>query len=272
MVAALDYRRLAAAGKADTVLFVAHRESILNQSLATFRQTLRDGEFGEKLVAGHQPKKWRHVFASIQSLANINLDELDPSRFDMVIVDEFHHAQAPTYRRLLEHLQPRYLLGLTATPERTDGINVGAFFGGRIAYELRLWQALEQQLLVPFHYFGIHDEVSLADVAWRRGRYDETALSELYTGNHARVRLILQAVRDKIAHPGEMRAIGFCVSVQHARFMAGQFTQYGIPSLAVTGDTPLDERRLAVHRLRKGEVNVLFTVDLFNEGVDIPEV
>ncbi|WP_329086638.1 MULTISPECIES: DUF3427 domain-containing protein [unclassified Streptosporangium] len=272
VVAALDYRRLAAAGKADSVLFVAHRESILNQSRATFRQTLRDGEFGEKLVAGNQPKKWRHVFASIQSLANINLDELDPTRFDMVIVDEFHHAEAPTYRRLLEHLQPRYLLGLTATPERTDGINVGAFFDGRIAYELRLWQALEQQLLAPFHYFGIHDEVSLADVAWRRGHYDEKALSNLYTGNHARVRLILQAVQDKIAHPGEMRALGFCVSVQHARFMADQFAKHGIPSLAVTGETSRDERRHAVQRLRKREVNILFTVDLFNEGVDIPEV
>ncbi|MDP9864800.1 MULTISPECIES: DEAD/DEAH box helicase [Streptosporangium] len=272
VIAALDYRRLAAAGKVDSVLFVAHQEKILDQSRATFRQTLRDGEFGEKLVAGHRPKKWRHVFASVQSLANINLDELNPARFDMVIVDEFHHAQAPTYRRLLEHLQPRYLLGLTATPERTDGVDVGVFFGGRIAYELRLWQALEQQLLAPFHYFGIHDEVSLADVTWRRGHYDEVALSELYTGNHARVRLILQAVQDKIAHPGEMRALGFCVSVQHARFMADQFTKHGIPSLAVTGDTPLDERRLAVHRLRKGEVNALFTVDLFNEGVDIPEV
>lgn len=272
VVAALDYRRLVAAGKVDSVLFVAHRDSILNQSLATFRQTLRDGDFGEKLVNGHQPKQWRHVFASIQSLANINLDRLDPARFDLVIVDEFHHAEAPTYRRLLEHLRPRYLLGLTATPERTDGINVGAFFNGRIAYELRLWQALEQQLLAPFHYFGIHDEVSLADVAWRRGHYDDKALNELYTGNHARVRLILQAVQDKIAHPGEMRALGFCVSVQHARFMADQFTENGVPSLVVTGDTPRDERRLAVQRLRKREVNVLFTVDLFNEGVDIPEV
>lgn len=272
VIAALDYRRLVTAGKVDTLLFVAHQEKILDQSLATFRQTLRDGEFGEKLVAGHQPKKWRHVFASVQSLANINLDELDPSRFDMVIVDEFHHAQAPTYRRLLEHLQPRYLLGLTATPERTDGIDVGVFFGGRIAYELRLWQALEQQLLAPFHYFGIHDEVSLADVAWRRGHYDEMALSVLYTGNHARVRLILQAVKDKIAHPGEMRALGFCVSVQHARFMADQFSKHGIPSLVVTGETSPDKRRLAINQLRKGEVNVLFTVDLFNEGVDIPEV
>ncbi|MER6174193.1 DUF3427 domain-containing protein [Streptosporangium sp. NPDC001681] len=272
VVAALDYRRLATAGKVDSVLFVAHRDSILTQSQATFRQTLRDGEFGEKCVAGNRPKKWRHVFASVQSLAKINLDELDPARFDMVIVDEFHHAEAPTYRRLLEHLQPRYLLGLTATPERTDGINVGAFFDGRIAYELRLWQALEQQLLAPFHYFGIHDEVSLADVAWRRGHYDEKALNDLYTGNHARVRLILQAVRNKIAHPGEMRALGFCVSVQHARFMADQFTKHGIPSLAVTGDMPHDERRLALQRLKKREINALFTVDLFNEGVDIPEV
>ncbi|MER7211315.1 DUF3427 domain-containing protein [Streptosporangium sp. NPDC000239] len=272
VVAALDYRRLLNAKKVDSLLFIAHQEKILDQSRATFRQTLKDGEFGEKLVSGRRPSKWKHVFASIQSLSRIDLDELDPSRFDMVIVDEFHHAEAPTYRRLLNHIKPRYLLGLTATPERTDGVDVRAFFEGKIAYELRLWQALDHQLLSPFHYFGIHDEVSLADVAWRRGRYDEAALSEIYVGNHARVGLILKAITGKIAYPKKMCALGFCVSVQHAEFMAEQFTKYGLPSLAITGEVSHHDRYLAVQRLRKGEINVLFTVDLFNEGVDIPEV
>lgn len=273
VVSALDYRRLADATEADTLLFVAHREKILAQSLSTFRQVLRDGSFGEMLVGGHRPTKWRHVFASIQSLAHQDLGELHPARFDMVIVDEFHHAEAPTYRRLLQHLKPRYLLGLTATPERTDGTDVRSFFDGRIAYELRLWQALEQQLLVPFHYFGIHDDVSLTDVAWRRGQgYDMAELSNLYTGHHARVRLILHALRDKISDPRAMRGIGFCVSVAHARFMASRFEAAGIPALAVTGDTTSDERQVAIKKLVKREVNILFTVDLFNEGVDIPEV
>jgi superfamily II DNA or RNA helicase len=171
------------------VLFVAHRKELLTQSRSTFRQVLRRGDFGELLVDGERPREWRYVFASVQSLAQLDLDQLDPAQFDLVVVDEFHHAMAATYRKLLKHLQPKVLVGLTATPERTDSADVREWFDGRTAVELRLWEALEQGLLAPFQYFGLHDDVALNALTWRRGRgYDPTELSNVYTGDDHRVR------------------------------------------------------------------------------------
>ncbi|MGY1620186.1 DUF3427 domain-containing protein [Geodermatophilus sp. SYSU D00691] len=273
VVSAVDYRRLQSAGTVERLLFVAHREELLTQSLSTFRQVLRRGDFGELFVGGQRPREWKHVFGSVQSLSQLDLAELDNDHFDMVIVDEFHHAEAATYRRLLEHLKPKVLLGLTATPERTDGADVRFWFDGRTAAELRLWEALEQGLLAPFQYFGVHDDVALSQLRWRRGRgYDAGELTSVYTGDDKRVRLILQAVADKIADPGRMRALGFCVSVQHAQFMAEKFTAAGIPSRAVTSTSTREERKAALDALRDRTVNALFTVDLFNEGLDIPAV
>src|SRR3954451_23076414 len=273
VVSALDYRRLREAGTAETILFVAHRKELLTQSRSTFRHVLRRGDFGELLVDGEKPHEWRHVFASVQSLAQLDLDELDPRQFDLVVVDEFHHAMAATYRRLLEHLQPKVLVGLTATPERTDGADVREWFDGRTAVELRLWEALEQGLLAPFQYFGLHDDVALDQVRWKRGRgYDITELTNVYTGDDHRVRLILQAVHDKVENPGRMRTLGFCVSIQHAEFMAQRFSAAGIPSRAITSQTSREDRAAALAALRDRTVNVLFTVDLFNEGLDIPAV
>ena len=164
VVAGLDYRRLQEAGAVDSLLFVAHREEILGQSLSIFRHIMRDGSFGERFVAGERPSEWRHVFASVQSLARLDLArDLAPDRFDMVIVDEFHHAseETKTYANLLRHVEPKVLLGLTATPERADGLDVRVWFDGRTAVELRLWEALERGLLAPFQYFGLHDETDL---------------------------------------------------------------------------------------------------------------
>jgi superfamily II DNA or RNA helicase len=273
VVSALDYKRLRAAGTVDRVLFIAHREELLVQSLSTFRHVLRQGDFGELYVGGQRPREWRHVFGSVQSLTQLDLAELDPAHFDLVIVDEFHHAMASTYRRLLEHLTPKVLVGLTATPERTDGADVREWFDGRTAVELRLWEALEQGLLAPFQYFGLHDDVALEQVRWKRGRgYDVTELTNVYTGDDHRVRLILQAVHDKVEDPGRMRALGFCVSIQHAEFMAQRFSAVGIPSRAITSQTSREDRAAALAALRERTVNVLFTVDLFNEGLDIPTV
>ncbi len=277
VVAGLDYRRLRQAGRVDTVLFVAHREEILSQSLSTFRHILRDGSFGEKFVAGERPRAWRHVFASVQSLARLDLErELAADRFDMVIVDEFHHASTEnrTYTNLLRHLTPKVLLGLTATPERADGADIRAWFDTDGGVELRLWEALERGLLCPFQYFGVHDDVDLRDVTWKRGQgYDTAALTAKYTVHDGRVRLIAQEVLDKVTDVGRMRALGFCVSIEHAEFMAKRFTELvGIPARAVTSRTPTDERRAALMALRTREVNVLFTVDLFNEGIDVPEI
>jgi superfamily II DNA or RNA helicase/HKD family nuclease len=273
VVSALDYRNLVDTGTVQSVLFIAHREEILSQSLAVFRQVLRRGDFGELLVGNRKPVDWTHVFASVQSLSQLDLSKLAPGRFDMVIVDEFHHAMAPSYRLLLDHLQPKVLLGLTATPERTDGLDIRHWFDGRTAVELRLWEALERGLLCPFQYFGCHDEVALDGLRWRRGTgYDIGELSNLYTGNDARVRLVLQQVVDKIADPGQMRALGFCVSIDHAEFMARRFSEAGIASRALTSRSTGEDRTHALRALSERRINVLFTVDLFNEGIDLPSI
>lgn len=269
VVAALDYKRLA--GR-PSLLFVAHREEILRQSLRTYREVLADGAFGELYVGGSRPDSWRHVFASIQSLSAYGVQQLPADHFEVVVVDEFHHAEASTYRRLLEHLQPRELLGLTATPERSDGLDVRSFFDGRTAAELRLWDALENDLLCPFHYFGVSDATDLSQLEWRRGDYDVRQLETLYTGDDARVRIVLRELRDKVPHVDRMRALGFCVTVKHAEFMAARFTQAGIPAVAVSGESSREDRAAALQALRDCSVNVLFAVDLFNEGLDIPDV
>ncbi len=273
IIAALDYRHLRGELDRSRLLFVAHRKEILEQSRTTFRHVLRDGAFGELWVGGKRPQRWEHVFASIQSLTANDVQAIDPAQFDVVIVDEFHHAAAASYEALLDHVKPRVLTGLTATPERTDGLDVLRWFDGRIAVELRLWDALEQGLLSPFHYFGIHDATDLRMIPWRRGTgYDTGALTNLYTANDLWAEKVIQAVGDKIGDPTAMRALGFCVSIEHALFMARHFERAGMTAVAVTSRSSAEERRQALDGLRDGAVQILFTVDLFNEGVDIPAV
>jgi superfamily II DNA or RNA helicase len=273
VMAAADYARLRTALVRARLLFVAHREEILAQSLALFRQALRDPSFGELWVGGQRPRTFEHVFASIQSLNATGLADLAPDHFDVVIVDEFHHAAAPTYRALLDHVKPRELLGLTATPERSDGLPILGWFDNRIAAELRLWDAIDQHRLVPFVYFGIHDNLDLSEVPWRRGRgYDIGRLSELYTAHDAWAKLVLSQLRDHHEDAARMRALGFCVSVQHARHMARVFQDAGVPATAVWADSPDDERRQALRDLAAHRVNIVFSVDLFNEGIDVPNV
>ena len=272
VMAALDYRRLADQEKPLRLLFVAHRKEILQQTHRTFREVLKHRSFGETYVGGSRPEKWDHVFASVQSLANVDLREINREHFGMIIIDEFHHAAAKTYQRLLEYFRPHYLLGLTATPERADGKDILDWFGGHIAAELRIWDAIDRSFLVPFHYFGRHDGGDLSGVRWVRGKYDEQQLSNLFTADDVRVRKILEAVRDHIADPLKMRALGFCVSVSHAEFMTRKFNEAEIPAACIVGTTPSKERASALSRLRQGEINVVFSVDVLGEGVDIPSV
>ena len=273
VVAALDYRRLQATEERARLLFVAHRSEILQQSQAVFRHALNDGSFGELWVSGRRPTQWEHVFGSIQSLSAADISNLGSEWFDIVVVDEFHHAAASTYEALLSHLRPKYLLGLTATPERMDGLDILRWFGGRTAVELRLWDALEQGLLSPFHYFGVHDQQDLSRIAWRRGTgYDISELTELYTGSQSWIAHVISAVRDKVTDPRRMRALGFCVSIKHAEFMAEQFQKAGISAHSITSATSLQERDEKLAALRSGEFQALFTVDLFNEGVDVPAI
>lgn len=273
VMAAVDYARLKERLPRARLLFVAHREEILAQSLLTFRHALRDHAFGELWVGGERPRDFEHVFASIQSLNAAGREHLDPAHFDVVIVDEFHHAAASSYRELLDHVKPVELLGLTATPERSDGLPVLEWFGGRIAAELRLWDAIDQRRLVPFAYYGVHDGLDLRQVSWRRGRgYDLEALTNLLTGDHAWARLVIKETERRVEDLSTMRALGFCVSVEHARFMAKVFTEHGLAATAIWSDTPDAERRQALADLAARKVNVVFSVDLFNEGVDVPAV
>ena len=273
VMAAVDYARLRSKLPRARLLFIAHRQEILDQSRATFRQALRDPAFGERWVAGDRPDAFDHVFASIQSLAAAGLDHLAADHFDVVVVDEFHHAAATTYERILKHLTPHELLGLTATPERADGLPILHWFDDRIAAELRLWDAIEQHRLAPFAYYGIHDGVDLRDVPWKRGRgYDVSALSDVYTSNDAWARLVYKQLDDHVDDLGRMRCLGFCVSIDHAEFMARAFTSLGIAAVALSGQSSDAERRIALRDLAAGRVQVIFSVDLFNEGVDVPAV
>lgn len=273
VMAAIDYRRLREALPRARLLFVAHRKEILQQSLATFRHALRDGAFGELWVDGKRPTAFDHVFASIQSLDAAGYDDLPPDHYDVVIVDEFHHAAAASYERLLGHVRPRELLGLTATPERSDGLPILQHFDGRIAAELRLWDAIDQRRLVPFTYFGVHDDLDLRKIPWHRGKgYDVHALSNLLTGNDVWAAKVQHALQERVEDLSRMRALGFCVSVEHARYMARVFDNAGIKARAVWADTPAAEREAALADLAARRIQILFSVDLFNEGVDVPSV
>lgn len=273
VMAALDYARLREDLPRARLLFVAHREEILTQSLATFRHCLRNHAFGELWVGRSRPVQFEHVFASIQSLNASGLDGFAPDQFDVVIIDEFHHAAAHSYEALLERLRPAELLGLTATPERSDGLPVLKWFDNRIAAELRLWDAIDQHRLAPFTYYGVHDGLDLRDVPWQRGHgYDVEGLSNLFTSTDAWAKLVLKQVDARVDDTGRMRALGFCVSVEHARYMARVFRQAGIASTAIWADSSDDERRAALADLAARRVNAVFSVDLFNEGVDVPAV
>ncbi|WP_328296237.1 DUF3427 domain-containing protein [Kineococcus sp. NBC_00420] len=273
VLAALDYRNLCRLhGRDLKLLFVAHRKELLEQAMRTYRQVLADGTFGELLVGGYEPAEGRHVFASVQSLTPARIATFAADAFEVVVLDECHHGTAPTYRRVVEHFAPLELLGLTATPERGDGQDVLALFDGRIATELRLWDALTDDLLVPFHYFGVNDEIDLSAVTWTRGRYDVEGLENLYTGNDARARIVLRELERRVSHPAGIKGLGFCVSVAHAKYMARVFTAAGIPAVAVSGESSVEDRSTALGRLRRGEIATIFTVDLYNEGVDVPEV
>jgi superfamily II DNA or RNA helicase len=273
VMAAADYARLRDTLPRARMLFIAHREEILDQSLAIFRHVMRDHTFGEKWVGRERPTAFEHVFASVQSLRAARLEHLAADHFDVIIIDEFHHAAAPSYQFIMNDLTPQELLGLTATPERTDGLPILHWFGDRIAAELRLWDAIEQHRLAPFAYYGIHDGIDLRDIPWRRGRgYDETALTNVYTSNHAWARLVYRQLQAHVDDISRIRCLGFCVSVAHAQFMADQFHKLGLAAVAVWGETPDEDRRSALRNLRDGRVQVVFSVDLFNEGVDVPTV
>lgn len=248
---------------------MAHRRELLDQARRTFRFALQDASFGELLVDGDRPKRWDHVFASVQSAGDV-IERFGLEYFKHVVVDECHHMPSKSYQEVVPRLRPDILVGLTATPERSDHQSLLPDFDGHIAAELRLWHALDDQLLVPFEYYGISDGVDLRKIRWSRTGYDAGLLGQLYTGHTARADLILAQLARRVGNLRSLRALGFCVSIEHAEFMAKHFTAAGIPARAVHGHSP--DRDEASALLRDRTANVLFTCDLYNEGVDLPYV
>lgn len=281
VVAAFDYRNFCKENNAGNhkprLLFVAHRKEILNQSLSCFRGILKDLNFGSVMVGGVELDSIDHLFVSIQSFNSKALKAItSPDFYDFIIIDEFHHAAAPSYQELLDHYQPKILLGLTATPERPDGKSIFSYFGGRIAAEIRLHEAIERKLLSPFHYFGVTDSVDLKDIRWTNGRYDESELEKVYVFERAvaerRVGYIIDAIKRYTADISEIIGIGFCATKKHAEFMSNMFNRAGIPSEYLVSESGDEIRENVKRRLVNKEINFVFVVDIYNEGVDIPEV
>lgn len=276
-ISAFDFLRFAQSRKPDDtkLLYVAHRKEILEQAQSCFRGVLQDPNFGVVVAGGDFPREWNHIFMSIQTLQSRKLGKkFEPDYFDMIIADEIHHAPANSYQDLLTYFKPKILLGLTATPERMDGSSVTRYFNNRIAAEIRLPDAIEKRLLAPFHYFGVDDPIDLSHVTWKNGDYDKNALNVLYVTDdysaRKRAEAVLRALDHYTADPRDVRGLGFCISVEHAHYMAKYMNDHGWPSLALDGNTSKEERSSAKNRLESGEVRFIFTVDLFNEGVDIP--
>lgn len=272
LISAFDFQRFYKKNPRAKLLFVAHRKEILQQSMGAFRGVLKDHNFGELWVDGVEPTRYEHLFASVLTLNNrLENLKLSSGYFDFIIVDEVHHIPADSYRSFIHQFNPKILLGLTATPERMDGKDVLIDFCNHIAAEIRLPEALNQKLLCPFNYFGIADSVDISQVSWSRGRYMPSELSDLYTSNDQRVANIISSLDKYVTDLANVRALGFCVTQEHAQYMAEKFALAGLRSdYLVSGRN--ENRKEIRNKLRKKEINYLFVVDIFNEGVDIPEI
>ena len=277
VVAAFDYRNTCRdIGGRPRLLFVAHREEILRQAQRTYREVLREPEFGELLTGGHQPERFDHLFATIDSVTSRGLvSSVGADHWHTVVIDECHRIAADRFDAFAKAVRPSILLGLTATPERSDGQPISGYFDqrqdGSPAVELRLWHALELQLLAPFEYYACDDATDFSAVPWDKPGERE-ALDKLVTGNDVRARLVVNEWRRLSAEAKRSRALVFCVSVAHAEFMTDWLNRAGLPSACVVGTTSPEDRKRAPLRLMSGELCALVTVDLFNEGIDLPMV
>ena len=276
VISAFDYKLFHDANPNNCkILFIAHRQEILIQSLHTYRSVLLDANFGEVWVGSFKPQKGiDNLFISIQTF-NSKFDEifkvLPPDYYDYIVIDEAHHLVADSYRTILDHFSPKLLSGLTATPERMDGVSLLPDFENQISAEIRLPVALDAGLLTPFQYLCISDNTDLTDEELMQGnKYVATKLTEKLC-NSERVGLIVDRLRYYLPDETKCKALGFCATKEHARFMSENFKSYGLRADYLTADKN-DERDSLNRKLAKGEINYLFVVDIFNEGVDIPEI
>ena len=275
VVSAFDYRRFSEEHPHNHILFVAHREEILKQSLSTYRSVLCDANFGDVWVGQYKPTRGiDHLFISVQTFNSKYEDifgTLPHDYYDYIVIDEAHHLVADSYRKILTHFSPKLLIGLTATPERMDGVSLLPDFDSKISAEIRLPIALDEGLLTPFQYLCISDNTDLTDDDLMQGsKYVATRLTERLC-NMERVGLIVERLGYYLPNEHRCKALGFCATKEHARFMAESFRTYGFRADYLTSDKN-EERVTLNHKLAKGEINYLFVVDIFNEGVDIPEV
>ena len=255
------------------ILFVAHREEIIRQAAKSFRNIHNDKSVGF-FYNGYKDTENDMTFALVQTLGKksyLNENYFKKNHFDYIIIDEFHHAVAGNYKRIIDYFAPKFMLGLTATPERLDSRDVFALCDYNTVYEIRLKEAINKGFLCPFRYYGIYDDtVNYDDISMRNGRYDEKDLEDKLMINK-RAELVLKHYRKY----NSSRAVGFCSSRNHAEYMADYFTNHDVPSAAVySGEQGeyTEERKRAIQKLTTGKLKVLFTVDMFNEGVDIPEI
>lgn len=279
IISALDYKRFYDIKKKRAkLLYVAHREEILQQSLVTYRNVLKNHSFGELLVGSNKAERLEHLFCSVRMLSTRRLwEQIGRNYYDYIVIDEAHHGTAASYRPVIENFNPQILLGLTATPERMDGANVAADFGNRFAAEIRLPEALEEKLLCPFHYFGVADPVAInQDRYWRNGKYDEAALENVYVLDNKlaqqRVEVILSSIAKYEPSWQSIKGVGYCVTIRHAKFMAEEFAKRGVPSAAFVSGLENDESSRLLDEYRAGRLIFLFTVDKLSEGVDVPEI
>jgi superfamily II DNA or RNA helicase/HKD family nuclease/diadenosine tetraphosphate (Ap4A) HIT family hydrolase len=250
----------------DRILFVAHREEILTQAMRTYRTIRPNASLG--FYTGAEKVSADILFASIQTLGRRqHLHRFDPKQFDYIVVDEFHHASAQTYRRVLGYFEPRFLLGLTATPERTDGADLLALCGNNLVYRCDVPDGIRRGLLSPFAYYGVPDIVDYENIPWRGNRFDEEELTQ-HVATQARAQNALEQHRERAGQ----RTIGFCVSQRHADFMAEYFRGTGLRAVAVHSGPTSAPRAHSLEQLEAGELDVVFAVDMFNEGVDLPQV
>ena len=257
----------------ERVLFVAHREEILKQAAVSFRNVRNSEDYGF-FTGGEKSTDKSVIFASVATLGRseyLSEKYFAPDYFQYLVIDEFHHAVNEQYQRIVEYFKPQFLLGLTATPERMDGRNIYELCDYNVPYEISLKDAINKGMLVPFHYYGIYDDTDYSGLHLIRGRYDEKELNETYIGNVHRHDLIYKYY----CKYGSKKALGFCCSRAHAEEMAKEFCERGIPSVAVYSNangTYSEERGKAIEKLKSGEIRVIFSVDMFNEGVDITSV
>ena len=276
-IVGFDYKRFKENNQRSRLLFIAHRKEILEQSLKCFRKILNDPNFGELMVDNYEPDKLEFLFCSVDKFNSREFTKnLKNDYYDYICIDEVHHLAADSYQDIVTYFKPKVLLGLTATPDRLDGKDILKYFNNRISAVISLAEAIEKGMLSTFQYYCITDTTDLSAVKWKNGGYDISQLNDLYVNNSdsalERATNIASAVDRYIANISDMKALGFCTSIEHANFMANYFNSINIPALALSGNSPRSIRDTAKKKLQSGELKVIFVRDIYNEGVDIKDV